>query len=155
MRHCTALALVLLVGLAVASATAEAGTSGWWERREAAVRYVEGRQGVVSFAFVTLRGKLRGYRKWRPAPSASVLKAMLLVAYLNRTSVRRRALTDSDRSLLAPMIRWSDNATATRVLEIVGARKLDRLADRADMRHFRLRSPWGLSEITAGAPARV
>lgn len=154
MRRCTAFALVLVVGLAAASATAKAGTSGWWERREAAVRYVEGRQGVVSFAFVTPRGKLRGYRKWRPAPSASVLKAMLLVAYLNRASVRRRALTDSDRSLLAPMIRWSDNATATRVLGIVGARKLNRLADRADMRYFRLRSPWGLSEITAGDQAR-
>ena len=154
MRRCTAFALVLVVGLAAAAATATAGTSGWWERRQAAVRYVEGRQGVVSFAFVTPQGKLRGYRKWRPAPSASVLKAMLLVAYLNRASVRRRALTDSDRSLLAPMIRWSDNATATRVLGIVGQRKLDRLADRANMRHFRLRSPWGLSEITAGDQAR-
>ncbi|MGH3091752.1 MAG: serine hydrolase [Gaiellaceae bacterium] len=154
MRRWTALALVLVVGLALAPAAAEAGTSSWWERREAAVRYVEGRQGVVSFAFVTPRGKLRDYRKWRPAPSASVLKAMLLVAYLNRSAVRGRALTDSDRSLLAPMIRRSDNATATRVLGIVRERGLDRLAERAGMSHFRLRSPWGLSEITAGDQAR-
>lgn len=151
MRAWTALAAI--VAIVLAPAAAEAGTS-WWERREAAVRYVEGRQGVVSFAFVTPHGKLRGHRKWRPAPSASVLKAMLLVAYLNRASVRKRALTQDDRALLAPMIRWSDNVTATRVLGIVGARKLDRLADRADMRHFRLRSPWGLSEITAGDQAR-
>src|ERR687891_2573921 len=101
MRRCTAFALVLVVELAAASATAKAGTSGWWERREAAVRYVEGRQGVVSFAFVTPRGKLRGYRKWRPAPSASVLEAMLPLADPNPASGRRPALTDSDRTLLA------------------------------------------------------
>jgi beta-lactamase class A len=153
MRRWSAFVVAAAVVLAW-TACAQAGTSGWWERRQAAVRYVEGRQGVVSFAFVTPGGKLRGYRKWRAAPSASVLKAMLLVAYLNRASVRHRGLTDSDRSLLAPMIRWSDNATATRVLGIVGARKLDRLAARADMRHFKLRSPWGLSEITAGDQAR-
>ena len=152
MRRWTAFALAAAVVLAWA-VSAQAGTSNWWERKQAAVRFAEGRQGIVSFAFVDHRGRLRGYRPWRAAPSASVLKAMLLVAYLNRGSVRGRALTDSDRSLLAPMIRWSDNATATSVLGIVGERGLDRLAGRAGMRHFRLRSPWGLSEITAGDQA--
>lgn len=153
MTRWAALGLALAVGLAAAP-SADARTPSWWERRQAAVRFLEERQGVVSFAFVDYSGRLRGYRKWRVAPSASVLKAMLLVGYLNRSSVRRRALTDSDRSLLAPMIRRSDNVTATRVLDIVGARRLDRLAKRANMRHFRLRSPWGLSEITAGDQAR-
>jgi hypothetical protein len=152
MRVWAVLAAVAAIGLVPAAA--EAATPGWWERGDAAERYLEERQGIVSFAFVTPRGKLRGHRKWRPAPSASVLKAMLLVAYLNRASVRKRALTQDDRALLAPMIRWSDNVTATRVLGIVGERRLDRLADRAGMRHFRLRSPWGLSEITAGDQAR-
>jgi hypothetical protein len=153
MRRWTAFALAAAVVLAWAG-SAQAGTSRWWERKQAAVRHVEGRQGIVSFAFVDHRGRLRGYRRWRAAPSASVLKAMLLVAYLNRRSVRGRALADSDRALLAPMIRRSDNLTATRVLGIVGERGLDRLAERARMRHFRLRSPWGLSEITAGDQAR-
>ena len=86
MRVWAVLAAVAAIGLVPAAA--EAATRGWWERRDAAERYLEERQGIVSFAFVTPRGKLRGHRAWRPAPSASVLKAMLLVAYLNRASVR-------------------------------------------------------------------
>jgi beta-lactamase class A len=153
MRRLTALVVVAAVALAAAS-SAQAGTAGWKVRKQAAVRYVETRQGVVSFAFVDDRGRLRAYRPWRAAPSASLLKAMFLVAYLHRPSVRERALTDADRSLLGPMIRRSDNLTATRVLGLLGARPLYRLAARADMVHFRLRSPWGLSEVTAGDQAR-
>ena len=38
-------------------------------------------------------------------PSASVIKAMLMVAYLDRPGVRDRALTRADHALLDPMIR--------------------------------------------------
>ena len=148
------IALLLLAAFAGLAAASTADAQSWSQRNEAAVRFVETRAGVESFAFVDDRGKLRGYRAWRVAPSASMLKAMLLVAYLNRQSVRGRALTRRDRGLLAPMIRWSDNGTATRVLPIVGPGALYRLADRANMLHFRLRSPWGLSEMTARDQAR-
>lgn len=150
---------MLVVGfLALAVAPAGSAYYGqpvpWSERKAAAISYVDERAGIESFAFVDQNGRLRGYRKWRVAPSASVLKPMLMVAYLNRSEVRDRALTDYDRSLLGPMIRWSDNVTAERVLSIVGAAGLYRVARRADMVHFRVRSPWGLSEITAGDQAR-
>jgi hypothetical protein len=148
------LALSLVAAVAALAAAQTADAQSWAHRKAAAVRFVETRAGVESFAFVDDRGKLHGYRAWRVVPSASMLKAMLLVAYLNRQSVRRRALTDSDRSLLAPMIRWSDNGTATRVLSIVGPAAMYRLADRANMLHFCLRSPWGLSEMTARDQAR-
>lgn len=148
------LALVLAVGVLLASPAPAGAQTSWYQRKQAAVRWVEARAGVESFAFVDEHGQLRGYRTWRVAPSASVLKAMLMVAYLNRSSVRHRSLRESDRDLLGPMIRRSDNATASRVLGIVGSSGLYRLADRAGMRHFRLRSPWGLSEITAGDQAR-
>lgn len=141
------LALVLVVAALAAPSVASAQT--WLERREAAVRFVETRAGLGSFAFVNDRGRLRGYKGRRVVPSASMLKAILLVGYLRRGSVRHRALTSADRDLLGPMIRRSDNATATRVLSIVGAARLYRLADRANFAHFRLRSPWGLTEITA------
>jgi hypothetical protein len=147
-------ALVIVVMLTALAASSTAGAQSWSQRTAAAGRFVETRAGVESFAFVDDRGKLHGYRAWRVVPSASVLKAMLLVAYLNRQSVRGRALTSSDRGLLGPMIRWSDNATATRVLSIVGSAALYRLADRANMLHFRVRSPWGLSEMTARDQAR-
>ena len=60
--------------------------------------FVEARAGVESFAFVDEEGRLHGYHRWRPTPSASVLKPMLMVAYLNLASVRDRALDDRDRS---------------------------------------------------------
>ena len=78
-----------------------------------------------------------------------------MVAYLNLSSVRDRPLTDRDRNLLGPMIRWSDNTTAGIILNTVGAAGLSRVARRAEMVHFRVHSPvWGLSEITAGDQAR-
>lgn len=134
---------------------AQAAPSGWWARRTAAVSWLEQRAGNASFAFVTSRGRLYGYHKWRVRPSGSLLKAMLLVAYLDKRSVRHRALTDSERSLLGPMIRRSDNDAAGVILGRVGSARLSRLARRVPMRHFRLHYPiWGLSEVTAGDQAR-
>lgn len=129
-------------------------TPTWWERKRAAVRFVESRSGIESFAFVDQQGRLRGHHPWRVVRSASLLKPMLMVAYLNLRSVRARPLRASDRNLLTPMIRWSDNATAERVLALLGPRPLYRLAERARMRHFRLRPRWGWTEITAGDQAR-
>jgi Beta-lactamase enzyme family len=150
--------LLTLVGLSLAlfvtSAPTAEGAKSWSSRRAAAVDYAQARHGAVRFAFVDNGGNLRGYRAWRVAPSASLLKAMLLVSYLRRADVRVRALTDSERALLGPMIRRSDNYTAGVVLGRVGARRLNALARRVPMRHFRLRSPWGLSEVTAGDQAR-
>jgi Beta-lactamase enzyme family len=137
-----------------AAQAAQAGPAGWPVRKAAAVRWVEERRGIESFAFVDSRGRLWGYRRWRATRSASLLKPMLMVAYLNRRSVRNRPLRNADRRLLGPMIRWSDNDTAGVVLNLVGARGLNALARRADMVHFRLRSPWGRTEITAGDQAR-
>jgi hypothetical protein len=88
-------------------------------------------------------------------PSASVLKAMLLVAYLDLPSVRARALEPADRALLAPMIRRSDNAAAGRVIGVVGAARLRVLAHRAGMRRFTpVTGIWGLSRIDAVDQAR-
>ena len=156
MRSARRAALLAAVSLLAWAPAAEAlyRPVPWPDRKDAAVTFVEERAGIESFALIDESGRLRGYRPWRVAPSASVLKPMLLVAYLNLASVRGRSLTDRDRSLLEPMIRWSDNTTAGIVLNIVGAAGLYRVAHRADMRHFRVRSPWGLSEITAGDQAR-
>lgn len=127
----------------------------WADRKTAAVQFVKNRAGVESFAFVDQSGQLRGFNRWRVVPSASVLKPMLMVAYLNLSSVRDRPLTDRDRSLLGPMIKWSDNTTAGIVLNTVGAAGVYRVARRAEMVHFRLHTPvWGLSEITAADQAR-
>ncbi len=142
--------LALAVAALALAAPQVAVAATWNERTTAAVRFVQSRAGVESFALVDDRGRLHGYRVRMRAPSASLLKAVLLVAYLNRASVRGRALTDADRRLLRPMIRWSDNATAGAVLSIVGSHGMYRLAERAGMLDFTLQWPiWGNSTTSA------
>ena len=109
----------------------------------------------MSFSVVGPNGAHYDFRAARRVPSASVVKVMFLVAYLRRPSVRNRALTDRDRSLLGPMIRRSDNAAATRVDDILGPRPMYRLAHDARMRRFHFVShPWGNSTVTAADQAR-
>jgi hypothetical protein len=107
----------------------------------------------VSFGVRTPRG-LRGVGVQRTVPSASVVKAMLLVAYLRRPEVRRRPLTSSERGLLGPMIRRSDNAAASQVCNVVGTAGLARLARRARMHRFHATRPWGLSSIDVADQTR-
>ena len=116
--------------------------------------YASQRHGVIAFA-VRTPTRHWGWHATRVFPSASVLKAMLLVAYLDLPSVRARSLGPQDRALLAPMIRRSDNAAAGRVLGIVGATRLRGLAHRAGMRRFTpVTGIWGLSRIDAADQAR-
>jgi beta-lactamase class A len=131
-------------------AAAPAATLGSWEPDVAAARaYAAQRPGQISFA-VRTEGRLFGHRTTRGVPSASVLKAMLLVAYLRRGTVRARPLSSADRALLSPMIRRSDNVTATRIRTLVGDAGLYRVARAAGMRRFRAAAPiWGSSRIDA------
>jgi hypothetical protein len=87
-------------------------------------------------------------------PSASVVKAMLMVAYLRRGDVRSRELTGADRALLAPMIRRSDNVTATRIFGLIGQDGLRRLGRAARMRDLATHPIWGLTRISAADQAR-
>ena len=119
----------------------------------AAAGYAEGRAGSISFALRTDR-RLYGWRARDSVRSASVVKAMLMVAYLRRGSVRGRALRRGDLRLLAPMIRWSDNRSATRVHELVGNPALARLARRARMSRFRPARVWGGSLVCAADQTR-
>jgi hypothetical protein len=133
---------------ALATATPAARADAWRPDVAGAREYAEGRLGEISFA-VRADGHLYGVATRRTVPSASVLKAMLLVAYLREPSVRDRPLRKTDRALLAPMIRWSDNVAATRVRDIVGDDGLVRLARRVGMRAFVPAAIWGLSRIDA------
>jgi hypothetical protein len=82
-------------------------------------------------------------------PSASLVKAMLMVAYLRQDGVRGRPLPAGARALLAPMIRRSDNAAASQVRNIVGNGSLTALARRSHMRRFATAGNWGESRICA------
>lgn len=147
-------AAVVVLALLAAPAPADA-PPGWHPGMKAAREYVKHRRGNVSFAVRTER-RLYDHRAGRPVPAASVLKAMLMVSYLNRRSVRSRPLRDSDLRLLRPMIRRSDNAAASRIRNLVGNRGLRRLARRAGMRNFTpVAHPWGHSLVTAADQTRL
>jgi beta-lactamase class A len=153
---------MLALGTAPATPVASAAAAMpplWHPGVRAAKRYALRRHGTVSFSVRTRDGdgpvRVWGFRQDRAAPSASVIKAMLLMAYLKRPDVRDRPLREDEMALLAPMIRWSSNDAATRVLGLVGGEHLARAARRWGMRRFRLRSPWGMSEITARDQARL
>jgi beta-lactamase class A len=105
----------------------------WRANVRAAVDYAHARRGDIAFAVRSGRA-LYGYRPDHAEWSASVLKAMLLVAYLDRPSVAGRPLRADERSLLTPMIERSDNAAADAVDTIVGAAGLRALAARAGCR---------------------
>jgi hypothetical protein len=115
----------------------------WRPHIAAAKRYAQGRAGEVAFATIDQRGRFRGYRVRVTAPTASVIKVMLMVALLRKRN--RHPLRRSDRQLLSPMIRVSDNYAATAVRDMVGGRRLRRLARVAGMHDFQLSPIWGLS----------
>jgi len=125
------------------------------DRFAAAASYARARTGNASLAVVDTRGRSRGLDARREYASASVLKAMILVAYLDRTARRGEPLTGSARSQLEGMIRRSENAPANRLVQVVGTDGLRAVARRAGMRGFTpLVAPWGLSRITAQDQAR-
>ena len=76
--------------------------------------YLSTRQGTSAFAVVDSRGGCPGCNiHWR-FPSASVVKAMLLTAYLRRLDARGQHTIDAySASFLYPMIHVSDNNAAT------------------------------------------
>lgn len=144
-----------ILGLALLLPSGVSAAYPWPERIDAAERFADRRTGVVSFAVVDESGRLRGDHINRIHHSASVVKAMFLVAYLRQPDVRDRDLTSADRQTLGPMIRRSDNQAANAVYERVGPDGLYELANDAKMRHFRTQTVWGLSEITPGDQARL
>jgi Beta-lactamase enzyme family len=125
----------------------------WAKRVKAATTYARAREGRVAFAVLDLDGRMRGWHVDEQHRSASVVKAMFLVAYLNR--IGGRGLTRADRSLLRPMIRRSDNSAATRVLNVVGPGAVYALARRAGMKRFVFKLRWGDTLITAADQARL
>ena len=128
-------------------------THPWAKRVAAATSYVRTRQGRIAFAVVDLGGRVRGYHVDEQHRSASVVKAMFMVAYLGR--VGDRALSDTDRRLLGPMIVRSDNGAATRVRNVIGPGRVYGVAKRAKMTRFVLKERWGDSLVTAADQARL
>lgn len=120
----------------------------------AARRYAAGRTGRVSFAVTSPTGATSGRALEQPFTSASVVKALILVAYLNRLEEQGRAPTPPERDRLAAMIRTSDNDSATAIFRRLGPAAIRDLAARAGLRSFSVGAHWGEAQITAADQAR-
>jgi hypothetical protein len=120
----------------------------------AARRWARGRQGLVAFATLDGRGRLRGRRRNVRYPSASVVKAMVMVAALRQAG--DRALPLDRRVPLRLMMTKSDNTAASLLYRRVGGgAALDAVARAAGMRHFADVGHWSGAQITAADQARL
>ncbi|MET0818283.1 MAG: serine hydrolase [Solirubrobacteraceae bacterium] len=144
-------ALVLLPPAALAAAPSRALTTA--QGIALARDYARARKGVVAFAVLDPQGRLRGLNRTVAFPSASVMKAMLLVARLRELD--HRPLTRAERRVLGPMVTVSDNAAAHSVYRRVGDRGLRRLGRAAGMRYLQTfrGDPFG-TRITAADQVR-
>jgi len=120
---------------------------------QAARAFAKRREGDVSFAVTSTRGFVRGHRRTRVAPSASVSKALLLVAALRESD--DAALPADLAALLEPMIRRSDNLAALAVQDRLGAEPLRRLADAASLQSLELNGTVFEMGVTASDLARL
>jgi hypothetical protein len=117
----------------------------------AARRYVRGR-ALSSFALIDSRGRLHGWAPHRRYISASVVKAMLLVARLRQLGNHLPGA--SDRAVLEPMIEVSDNDAADVAYDWIGDAGLLALARRAHMRDLTVAGYWGSTFFSASDQAR-
>lgn len=124
-------------------------------RVRAAARFLSRRAGRKSFAVVDDHGRLAGYHVHSRFHSASVVKSMLLVAYLRKLAAEHSGLDTASKGLMYPMIHSSDNDAASAILAIVGERALDRVARDAQMVDYEPGGgTWGFTEVSAADLAR-
>ena len=139
-----------VVAAATALAAPAADAAAWRPDVSAARAYAAARPGAVGFS-IRWGDNVAGYRSGERVIAASTVKTMLLLAYLRRPEVRSRPLTREQRHLLAPMIRWSADAEASRVREIVGLEGMAAVARAAGMRDYEpyTGNIWGHTRTTA------
>ena len=150
MKRLLATAVALLALLVPSSALAQGPDEYPWAKRlKIAKQFAASRAGKVSIGIVDEDQRFHGYRANRQYNSASTVKVMLMVAYLRHGKQNHQPLTAGDKALLEPMIKRSDNSTATRIRNIVGNEGLARLAHKAGMTKFQTNVVWGRTQITA------
>jgi len=103
----------------------------------AAASFLTQRAGMTSFAVMNDLGQLSGARVHERIESASVVKVMMLVSYLQRLSAEHRGIDAQSNAILYPMIHISDNDAATDVFDAIGGYPaLERIARQAGMSDF-------------------
>ena len=122
-------------------------------RIRAVQRYLKTRSGVNSWALIDTWGRLHGFAPHRVYVSASLVKAMLLTAYLR--GIGNRMPDAGERAVLGPMITASSNDAADTIYSRVGDAALHRVAALAGMKHFSVAGYWGNAHFSAEDQARL
>ncbi len=117
-------------------------------------RYARARGGEVSIAVVDTEGRLRGRRAGRRYVSASIVKAMVLVAELRRLRRERLPIDGETEELLRAMITASDNDAADVIYSRSGDAGLEEVARLVGMRRVQLGGHWTATQVTAADMAR-
>ena len=99
-------------------------------------RIAEDREGVVSFAAIGPGGRTLGFDADRRFFSASLSKAMLLVAELRRLRRENLSLDATTKNTLTQMITFSDNLAADVIYARVGDAGLNEVAKIAGMAEY-------------------
>ncbi len=120
----------------------------------AASKFASDREGEVAFAVADERGGVSGLDPGRGFESASLTKAMILVAFLRQAAATGTEPTHADRLSLGYMIRLSDNSSADRMYAKVGDEGLLDLARHAGMRAFARSGGWANVKVTPADQAR-
>jgi hypothetical protein len=115
-----------------------------------ALEWAAGRAGEVGVAVVDSRGDLRGLNEHTTFQGASLVKAMLLVAYLRSHSAPDASLDP----VATKMIEESDNASAYAIYGVVGADGLKKVAKLAGMQDFVPGAGWVDARLSAADQAR-
>jgi hypothetical protein len=122
-------------------------------RVRAARRFVRGR-ALSAFALIDSHGRLRGLAPHRRYVTASVVKAMLLVGRLRQLG--NHLPSSSDRAVLDPMIRVSDNDSADAAYRWLGDSGLAAVGKAAGMRDLIVPGGhWGNVQFSAADQARL
>jgi D-alanyl-D-alanine dipeptidase len=115
-------------------------------------RWLRSRGATNSWALVDSWGRMHGFAPHRTYVSASLVKAMLLVAYLR--GIGKRAPDAGERASLGPMIQVSSNDAADAIYYRVGDPALYRLARLAGMKSFSVAGYWANARFSAEDQAR-
>lgn len=116
-------------------------------------RYVLRRDGKASFAALAPGGEILGHGRRRQYPSASLSKALLLVALLRQKRQAGAPLDATTRARLHSMVTVSDNGAADLIDAAVDDASLASLADDAGMKSFQP-AYWPDMELTPADQAR-
>jgi len=114
-----------------------------------AIKWAKGRDSKTAVAVVDSRGGLHGWHEHVRFTGASLVKAMLLVAYLRKFPHAAGLDVTATK-----MIEESDNASAFAIQNAVGMSGVTKVAKLAKMQDFEAAGTWIDSKVSAADQAR-